>query len=159
MNDKCKAELITALLVAALFVLSGHYHGNAPSVVLAQSGLSCSLATLRGSYSNVFQVLNTSGVPVPATLGSTYTPGAGIGTITFDGHGGAFSNGTVTSFGGFIFPPSLSPATYTVNSDCTGTLEIGPSVSLAIVIDDSGRQVHTLSSVQGDIALGVLRKQ
>ncbi len=158
-RNKTRAIFVSVLGVAGLFILSGHYHSAAQSIVHAETGLGCSVATLHGSYSNIFQVFNTSGVPVPAPLGPSYTPGAGIGTITFDGRGGALSNGTVTSFGGFIFPPSVSAATYTVNDDCTGMLEIGPDVRLAIVVDDSGREVHTLSTVQGDVALGVLKKQ
>jgi hypothetical protein len=56
----------------------------------------------------------------------------------------------------------LETGTYTVNSDCTGSLDLtiaGQRALLDIVIADHGNEVFTLSTQPGDIAIGRLRKQ
>jgi hypothetical protein len=62
-----KSVLASALVVFALFIFSGHYRSNAQPVVYAQSASpGCSVATLHGSYSNIFRILNTSPASAPA---------------------------------------------------------------------------------------------
>jgi hypothetical protein len=117
---------------------------------------------LRGSYGLQFQFLNTSPDAVPATIGDfTHTPGGGIGVVTYDGRGN-WTGRTTVSFGGLILRSEPS-GTYTVNPDCTGTrsgtFPGGPSFELEMVIMHHGREIRELSTVQGDLALGVQRRQ
>ena len=156
-NAISKTASAVVLLVVVFVVLSGRYRAAVP-VVHAQSQIAgCSVATLQGSYANAFSFMNTTGV-VPAPLGPTYTPGAGLGTVSFDGQGHAFSKGTL-SIGGLIVVTTPTTASYTVNSDCTGLLRIGSAVRLHLVIADSGNEIHTLSLATGDVSVGTMKKQ
>ncbi len=160
-NIKMKVTLATILLIAVVVALSVDYHGGIVSEVRAQ-GPRCSLRTLEGTYGNSFQFLNTTPGSVPATIGiATHLPGAGIGVTTFDGQGN-FSGSATISLGGLIFPVTVS-GTYAVNPDCTGSQVINfstgvPPAQLDLVIVDKGKEVHTLSTGQGEIAFGTLKK-
>ena len=88
------------------------------STVYAQ----CSNATLTGSYGfrqQGFGLRNSK----PAKLGNMI-PFATVGVVTFDGAGNASFTLTqvFNSEGGGFF--EAIPGTYTVNSDCTGTIAI-----------------------------------
>ena len=80
----------------------------------------CSNATLTGSYGLIGDGFGTRG-PSPK---SKVVPFAQVGVVTFDGAGNA--SFTVTQVfdneGGGLF--EAVPGTYTVNSDCTGTVTI-----------------------------------
>src|SRR5205823_10763209 len=88
------------------------------STVYAQ----CSNATLTGSYGFKQDGFGTRNGK-PAKLGNTI-PFATVGVVTFDGAGNASFTLTqvFNSSGGGFF--EAIPATYTVNSDCTGTITI-----------------------------------
>ena len=82
----------------------------------------CSNATLTGSYGfkqQGFGLRNSK----PAKLGNMI-PFATVGVVTFDGAGNASFTLTqvYNSSGGDFF--EAIPGTYTVNSDCTGTIAI-----------------------------------
>ena len=82
----------------------------------------CSNATLTGSYGfkqQGFGLRNSK----PAKLGNMI-PFATVGVVTFDGAGNASFTLTqvYNSEGGAFF--EAIPGTYTVNSDCTGTIAI-----------------------------------
>ena len=156
-NTYSRIAFASVVLVAGFVALSGRYHAAVPVVHAQTQNLGCSLATLQGSYSNAFSFMNTTGA-VPAPLGPTYTPGAGLGTVSFDGQGRAFSKGTI-SVGGLIVVTTPTTATYTVNSDCSGLLSIGTTVRLHMVIADSGNEIHTLSLATGDVSVGTMKKQ
>jgi hypothetical protein len=152
------STILTGLLVLLLLVpFAGLSVGN------ASSENRCSLETLRGGYANSFQLLNaTDPSVVPASLADfTHVPGAGIALLTFDGRGNYKEKYTV-SFGGWIGRVEGS-GTYTVNSDCTGTRVLNVTgadqVSFDFVIADAAREVHELSTRQGDIALNHWKKQ
>ncbi len=162
-NIKMKVTLASMMLVAVLLALSVDYHGGIVPEVRAQ-GPQCNLRTLEGTYGNSFQFLNlppgTTVVPQPIGI-ATHFPGAGIGVTTFDGQGN-FSGSITTSLGGLILQGTVS-GTYTVNPDCTGSQVINfsppaPPALLDLVIFDKGKEVHTLSTVQGEIAFGTLKK-
>jgi hypothetical protein len=100
-------RIFSLLLVLAVVVTTR-------STVYAQ----CSNATLTGSYGfkqDGFGTHNGHGNAVPV---------AGVGVVTFDGAGNA--SFTITqvfnSGGGDLF--EAIPGTYTVNSDCTGSVTI-----------------------------------
>ncbi len=103
-------------IFSLLFVLAVVVTTTSP--VYAQ----CSNATLTGSYGfkqQGFGLRNSK----PAKLGNMI-PFATVGVVTFDGAGNA--SFTLTQVfnsegGGFL---EAIPGTYTVNSDCTGTIAI-----------------------------------
>jgi len=102
-------------IFSLLFVLAVVVTTTSP--VYAQ----CSNATLTGSYGfkqQGFGLRNSK----PAKLGNMI-PFATVGVVTFDGAGNAsFTLTQVFSSGGDFF--EAIPGTYTVNSDCTGTVTI-----------------------------------
>ena len=103
-------------IFSLLFVLAVVVTTTSP--VYAQ----CSNATLTGSYGfkqQGFGLRNSK----PAKLGNMI-PFATVGVVTFDGAGKASFTLTqvYNSSGGDFF--EAIPGTYTVNSDCTGTIAI-----------------------------------
>jgi hypothetical protein len=66
----------------------------------------------------------------------------GAPVTTFDGDGNFTDNDEVV-FGGNVFPGLSSSGTYTVNSDCTGTLDHGGSI-MRLLIVDNGREIFGL---------------
>ena len=104
-------------IFSLLFVLAVVVTTTSP--VYAQ----CSNATLTGSYGfkqTGFGIIHNS---KPAKLGNMI-PFATVGVVTFDGAGNASFTLTqvFNSEGGGFF--EAIPGTYTVNSDCTGTIAI-----------------------------------
>ena len=118
----------------------------------------CSVATLHGSYG-----LQTSGSIV--ALGPVGLV-AEAGIITFDGAGGA-SQTTTLSLNGLIVPNRSSvSASYTVNPDCTGDLEVVLPVAGAtttstsfFVIVDHGKELRLVNTGAGRVLVGNARKQ
>ena len=101
-------------IFSLLFVLAVVVTTTTTSTVYAQ----CSNATLTGSYGfkqDGFGTHNGHGNAVPV---------AQVGVVTFDGAGNAsFTTTSVFNSSGGEFFEAI-PGTYTVNSDCTGTVTI-----------------------------------
>lgn len=163
MNSRMKQLMAGVVLIVVLLALAVNDRGGVAAA--KDPATTCSNATLKGSYGNVFQFLNLlPGSPVPQPIGAgTHFAGAGFNVFTFDG-AGSFSGPSRLSFGGLIIS-SMVAGTYTVNSNCTGSIVAGvvgdPSTTfnLEFVIVDDGNEVHTLSTVSGDIAVGTMKKQ
>ena len=107
------------------------------STVYAQ----CSNATLTGSYGFKEQgFLARNG-----KAGGPAVPFANVGVVTFDGAGNAsFTTTTVFNSSGGEFFEAI-PGTYTVNSDCTGT----------ITIEDFGIHLNTVTVGGGAELFGI----
>jgi hypothetical protein len=89
----------------------------------------CSAATLDGAYMSE-QRGDLNGLPVTQ-----------VNRIVSDGMGGITGNGTIVVNGVVTVIPLIT-ATYTVNSDCTGTLTSVPAgLSQNFVIKDDGSTV------------------
>ncbi len=145
--------------VALLLAVSMFY---AQSVVAEEQATSkakeCSKATLSGSfgYSSTGTLLD-SYVPAPYA-----GPFGEVGRQTFDGRGNTSAKAT-TSSNGNIAPVTVE-GTYTVNSDCTGsmTLSVSPFDSVVhadFVIDEDGGQVRAIGTDAGLIETRVYTKQ
>lgn len=127
-----------AVVVSSVTILT-HVQASSPKALpLAASWqdgddvFTCSNQTLEGAYG-----LSISGTrPVPNAPG-TIEQLIGVGTRTFDG-GGNFTQvtnekGSVT---GIPFPDRHLSGTYSVNSDCSGTLTLNiPGLPFSIVYD------------------------
>ena len=138
----------TALVITflAAFVL-----GAVPSVY-AQP---CSNATLNGTYAFTLSGWATP-PPKTATEGKSSIPLAVVGVATFDGAGN-WNTSFTYSHNGDITSATSVPGTYTVNSNCTGTIT-GVS-DLAIVILDGGAEVTGVQTDKDTTATIVAKKQ
>jgi hypothetical protein len=111
----------------------------------------CSLSTLNGCYGFTF-----SGTILG--LG----PIAGIGVINYDGQGHAAITQTLNINGSGGIPTTVT-ATYTVNSDCTGSEVVtqtdGSLTHIDFVIVDHGKEILTLPTDPGSVITGTAKKQ
>ena len=115
----------------------------------------CSVRSLRGGYGLIFQGFGTM-APVPALTGS-FLPAAGVGVVNFDGSGSLTLADTVST-GGKVAVISTT-GTYTVASDCTGTLNAPGAAVWSFVIVHDGRQILAINTIQGRVAAVNLEKQ
>jgi hypothetical protein len=103
-----------------------------PSARLDSS--TCSLKTLNGAYaSNQAGTLN--GLPV-----------ALVNRVVSDGNGNITGSGTRVANGIVTVIPSFT-ATYTINSDCTGTFTTSTGVQQNLVITQNGKEVQFIVTV------------
>ena len=141
--------IIFALCVAA-FLLR-------PRTVRAQSG--CTVASLAGSYGFNLQgnyyYVNQQG-------GTSFAFFAGSGRMIFDG-GGSLGGSDTFSDDATILQGNLS-GSYTVNSDCTGSMKFADAANNEKFIADftivsGGREVDFISTGTGDIITGTAKLQ
>ena len=115
MKNSAIAKMFTIAAVTALAV------GIAPTAN-AQVNKGCNNATLQGTFA-----YTSSGafVAAPAPIG----PYAETGAQIFDGNGGTATAGMSNTNGNVAV--ATTTGTYTVNSDCTGTmvLQIAPGIA------------------------------
>ena len=150
-NIKTRVVLGTLVAAAAAIGLGATFtEGTLPKVHDQEEFLhACSAATLNGTYALTFSGFTTR-APVPAAI-NNFTPVAGGGLVTFDGHGNISAAETV-SIGGLITPVNV-PGTYTVNSDCTGTFITTPNAQLNLVILRNGKEIQAVNTVPGNVIL------
>jgi|SRR5215471_18791937 len=107
------ALLASAVLVALVTVTTTSKHGV--RAVYARSG--CTDATLTGNYA-----FSQPGFTTPnKSVKGNEDPAAAVGVFAFDGAGNISSSYTV-AFKGVISAGQTGSGTYTVNSDCTGSI-------------------------------------
>jgi hypothetical protein len=101
----------------------------------------CNNATLTGSYGVITALgLNTPGqVNAFLPLGPDI-PSAVVGVVTFDGTG-SFTDIHTLVVNGVIFPGLSRPGTYTVNSDCTGSMSNDHGINFNIVVVSGGTEI------------------
>jgi len=149
-NMKTKVVLATLVAVAAMSGLGATFRGSTlPKVHAQEVDLEgCSAATLNGRFGLTFSGYSTIGA-VPALI-SASIPVAGGGLVTFDGNGNLSASETV-NLGGKILSVNL-PGTYTVNSDCTGSLTTA-NAHLNLVIVRNGREILAVNTDQGHVVV------
>jgi len=107
----------------------------------------CSLATLNGRY--VFDATGwnvVNGSAVPKTV---------VEFLTFRSDGTLTSIATAVVGGNIIANDAPGSGTYTVNSDCTGTLTFnGSGLTFDLFIAPSGRQFHMIETITGQMLAG-----
>ncbi|HEV7510673.1 MAG TPA: hypothetical protein VGO27_03180 [Candidatus Acidoferrum sp.] len=119
-------------------------------VLVASSGAmagsrECTGSTIKGSYAFTIhgQILMPGG---PLLVD-------GIAKTTFDGNGELTQVSAVAINGNIPLIWSPSSGTYTVNSDCTGTMTListgQPTLHLAILVSQSGNHIHTVITDRG----------
>ena len=112
--------------------------------------LGCSNATLKGLY-----MFAQSGY---TTVSGSLVPEGVTGKAIFHGNGKFDSLATI-SIGGDIIPDDAAPGTYTVNSDCTGTVTVimtppTPDVHLDIFVAPDGNKFFTIQTDAGNVLSG-----
>jgi hypothetical protein len=121
----------------------------------------CSLDTLRGNYA-----FSQSGFESPNAPGQKPQPFTDVGVSTFDGAGNFSATFTDMSPGNpnpYIALQLTASGTYTVNSDCTGSLSIttGPAagVTLNMAVIGGGAEVFGINTTPWIIATSDFKKQ
>lgn len=142
-----KTFVIAAVIALAVAI--------APTANAADKG--CSTFNLLGTFSRS----DTGTVLLPAAAAG---PVAAVGTFTFDGSGNV-TGATVTSQNGNI-GHGTQTGTYTVNSDCTGTIIVqgsgGHASHYSFVMDDGGNGFQYICTDSGPISIvysGTARRQ
>jgi hypothetical protein len=110
------AVSLSIAVSAALLVLFPTSNHGLP-IVHAQGG--CSDATLLGNYAFLY---TGDGAPGHSVKGQSIIPGAAVGVLTFDGAGTLTASYTLVFNGQASGTTAPDTGTYTLNSDCTGTL-------------------------------------
>jgi hypothetical protein len=118
----------------------------------------CSNATLHGSFG-----YTATGTLLPAAAPPPFAgPFAEVGRQTFDGNGNTTATATINANGNII--NVTIQGTYTVNSDCTGSMArnvspLGDTAHDDLVIDDNGLELRTIATDPGAIETYVYSKQ
>jgi hypothetical protein len=125
--------------------------GIAPPVH-AKHGNECTQESLRGSYGYVFSGLQFPSAPSAVGAG----PVAAAGLFVFDGEGGLIAQDTFNN--GVMISHRTGAGTYTVDSDCTGSAQLGggfASFSFYFVIVSREREFSLLVTNPGTLQPGV----
>jgi hypothetical protein len=122
-------------LVAAMAV------GTSDTARAALGQQPCGVYMLRGSY-----LFATHGWNI---VGGVAQPKAIVEGIDFNGDGTLVSPFATVSINGTIIHSSGSLGTYTVNTDCTGTLSFTGGPSFDIFVELSGRQLWMIQTGPG----------
>src|SRR5215468_7454763 len=117
----------------------------------------CKNATLNGNFG-----YTSTGVLLPVYAQHFAGPFAEIGLQTFDGSGGTSATVTLNANGNI--QKVTIQGTYTVNSDCTGsmTLNVSPlraTVHVNFVIDSSGLELRAIVTETGVVESRIYKKQ
>jgi hypothetical protein len=112
----------------------------------AQNPAICGLATLKGRF-----IFATSGPLLPPALGVTEsTPGASAGFHIFNGDGTGTDTVTVRVNGKIVLENFVTPISYTVKPDCTGTYTVPNGPTFDIFIAPSGMGIATIATNPGN---------
>jgi hypothetical protein len=117
----------------------------------------CTLNTLKGRYlfGGISTVLDPD-APDPLVKQQLIAV-AGIRTLNGDGTGTDLV--TVTINGVLVRENFVTPITYTVNPDCSGTITIlATGESMGIFIAPHGEELITIGTTPGDVSVGPSRR-
>ena len=115
--------------------------GTSATAQSAPDARACSVHMLRGSY-----LFATHGWNI---VGGVAQPKAIVEGIDFNGDGTLVSPFATVSINGTIFHSSGSLGTYTVNTDCTGTLSFTGGASFDIFVEQNGKQLWMIQTGPG----------
>ena len=149
---KIKITLIAALVIAAALIVRFQAQ-KAPRVVHAQTG--CTLTSLSGAYG-----VRLAGVFFDSSGNTVYASSGGLWTV--DGQGNLTGKET-DSFDGKIFRADTYTGTYTMNSDCTGSLSTNSqavgAASYDFTLTNGNNQIHLVENDSGTNITGQANKQ
>jgi hypothetical protein len=141
MNTKLTAKKITTslLFVGAFISMVAMTFGQSNNVQAQTAAQTCSEHILRGLYVFATHGWNISnGVAIPKAI---------VEGIDFNGDGTLISPFATVSINGTILHSSGGVGTYSVNTDCTGTITFTPGPSFDIFVDRrGGRQLWMIQT-------------
>jgi hypothetical protein len=113
--------------------------------------------TLRGTFG-----YSSTGALLPIYAQHFAGPFAEVGSQTFDGSGGTHATATLSANGNVL--RVTIDGTYTVNSDCTGSMTLnvsplGATVHVDLVVDANGAEIRAIGTDSGVVESRVYRKQ
>jgi hypothetical protein len=126
--------ILTLIAMAASSAVSAHDHDKG-----------CTDSTIKGPYAFTVhgQILTPNG-PIPIE---------GLAKTTFDGNGNLTQVDTIAENGNVSVIWRPGTGTYTVNSDCTGTMTVNdqdlPPLHLTILVSQSGNHIRTVVTEPG----------
>jgi hypothetical protein len=153
MRRLAKAAGIAA--IAGLSLSSALAASNEQELQESDGHRVCSLATLKGRY-----LFAASGVLLPPAFGVTVpAQAADAGFHIFNGDGTGTDTVTFRVGGIVVLENVVSPLSYTVNADCTGTITVvnGPSFDIFIAPDGS-EFAEIATAPSGNYATGIDRR-
>ena len=139
-----KAKLVKSITSSLLFacalvsLVAAMALGTSGTARAALGPQPCGLYTLRGSY-----LFATHGWNI---VGGVAQPKAIVEGIDFNGDGTLVSPFATVSINGTILHSSGSLGTYTVNTDCTGTLSFTGGPSFDIFVEPNGKQLWMIQT-------------
>jgi hypothetical protein len=142
-------SFVVATTVGGFLLLGSSGNGRivqavAPGLLAAQ-GAECSAATLQGDY------LWTGRADRAPDAQETNFPRVFLGVMTFDGVGSV--SATSTSSSGGVISRGVSAGSYTLESDCTGTMGFeGSGTHWDMVITTDGNEGQLIRTDDGTIA-------
>jgi hypothetical protein len=156
-NRKCATLVVSLIVVVGTVLLPSYAHGQ------------CNAATIEGAYGYRFNVLFAPGVGKTQLNVASFIPGAEAGRILFTPSSSTSPDGAVTgseqgNIGGIPNAATFT-GTYSVNSDCTGTVTrhvpSGSVVEWAFTIVQSGAEIEFVfhNSSTPRVGEGVMKKQ
>jgi hypothetical protein len=121
----------------------------------AKAQVACSVATLNGGYAFTLSgfLQEHAGQPVGGNLAF-----AESGVRTFDGDGHFTDSHTSAAVAGTVFHSNNS-GTYTVDSDCTGTMTLQSGLTEDFSIADGGKEIQFIVTTPGRVIFGSMKKQ
>ena len=131
--------------IAATFMAGAFLAALAPGAQADPKG--CSNATLKGTYESLLSGI-VNGVPFSA-----------LDLVMADGNGNITASGTIVDNGTVI--PTTFTATYTVNSDCTGTFSSssGTTENVELLLDGSEVRIIVTGTALGPATVTGLAKR
>ena len=140
MKTKLVKSITSYLLFACALVslVAAMALGTSDTARAALGPQPCGVYMLRGSY-----LFATHGWNI---VGGVAQPKAIVEGIDFNGDGTLVSPFATVSINGTIIHSSGSLGTYTVNTDCTGTLSFTGGASFDIFVEASGRQLWMIQT-------------
>ena len=141
-----KTKLVKSIMAPLLFAcaslcLAAAMALGTSTTARAAADAHCSVQILRGSY-----LFATHGWNI---VGGVAQPKAIIEGIDFNGDGTLVSPFATVSINGTILHSSGSLGTYTVNTDCTGTLSFTGGASFDIFVEQNGKQLWMIQTGPG----------
>ena len=115
----------------------------------------CTLKTLKGRY-----LFALTGTLFPPAFGVTEpTPSNAAGFHIFNGDGTGTDIVTFTIGGATVLSNSVTPITYTVNADCTGSYTVPNGPSFGLFIAPDGESIATIATEPpGNEVSGISRR-
>jgi hypothetical protein len=131
--------VVGVMALAVAFVCDGFWSNP---IAEAKTSGGCSLGTVHGKYGGVWTgLLDLSGPPKKPQLIGKFTPYDGMEVSSWDGAGN-FSASDVFAIGGTPAQPANDMGTYTVSSNCTGTLLLTNGLTFDFIILHRGNEIR-----------------